>query len=74
MVQHEVERQEAPPHDINGRLPAVADIGKAQLAVDCLAEDPVDSPGVHGCGVGYRPAGYAGFEKRVNKIPCSAPG
>ena len=52
----------------------MADIGKAQLAVDGLAKDPVDPPAVYGLGVGYRPAGYAGFEKRANKIPRSARG
>ena len=52
----------------------MADIGNAQLAVDGLAKDPVDPPAVYGLGVGYWPAGYARFEKRVNKIPRSARG
>ena len=74
MVQHEVERQEPPAHDFNGRLPAVADVGKTQFAVDGLAEDPVDSPRVHGLGIGYRPAGYASVEKCPNKTLCCTSG
>ena len=46
MVQHEVERQEPSPGDLNGCLPAVADVGKAQLTVDGLAEDAADSAGI----------------------------
>ena len=74
MVQHDVERQEPPAHHFNGSLPAVADIGKAQLAVDGLAKDTVDSAGVYGLGVGYRPAGNAGFEKCLNETLRSPPG
>ena len=73
MVQHAVERQEPPAHDFNGSLPAVADIVKAQLAVDGLAEDPVDAAGVYGLGIGYRPAGNAGLREVLerNAAPSS---
>ena len=74
MVQHEVERQEPPAHDFNGSLPAVADVGKAQLAVDGLTEDAVDSPRVYDLGIGYRPAGYASVEKCLNKTLCCTSG
>ena len=51
----------------------MADGGKAQLAVDGLAKDPVDSPGVYGLDVGYWPAGYASFKERVNETLRSPP-
>ena len=47
---------------------------KAQLAVDGLAEDPVDAAGVYGLGVGYRPAGNAGCEKCLNETLGRPPG
>ena len=74
MVHDEVERQEPPAHDLNGSLPAVADVGESQIAVDGLAEDPVDSPGVYGSGIDHRTAGYAGFEKCLNKTLCCTSG
>ena len=70
MVQHEVERQQPSPGNLNGSLSAVTDVGKAQLAVDGLAEDPVDPAAVYGLGVGYRPTGNAGFEKCLNETLC----
>ena len=44
MVQHEVERQQPSPGNLNRGLPAVTDVGNSQFAVDGLAEDPANPP------------------------------
>ena len=75
MVQHEVERQEPPPGDFNGRLPAVTDVGNSQLAVDGLAEDAANMAAVSQGGGCHWSAGKTEIEKRVNKaLRCGAAG